>query len=440
MSETSNTREHSAATGQRSDRTPRKLLFTVLLVAGAVAGIACVIVLLSGGFGAKKSSITDRLRKEAPPRVAQFLVEGQRALERGVYDYALAMTDSVEAIIPELADLHYLRGAVYTQMNRLEIAQAAYETVLELDPAYPGARFHMGLNNFRRGQLRDAIDNYLAEQEVAPTTGLFQELGRAYAKLGEPDSARQAYEAAVEQDSTNTTALMWLGQLLEETGDLEGALEASLRGLVLRPNDLDYQYIIGTQYFRLEQPENALPYLEPVADQWQWHHGAQFNLGQVYMRLGREEDAQRYFVRADSAQQMQQEINRAQEAINRDPETLDNWLRLGGLLRKSGQLDRAIEAYKNAVALVPWNLHLQNNLAILFMENGDMETAIQRYQAILRADPTMNGVWLNLGVAYANANRIDEARSAWEQVLARTPNHPTVRSYLARLDTMSISE
>lgn len=394
-----------------------------------------ILLLVAGCAQGDSRTITERKRETVPPQVARFLVEGERAFDRGVYGVALAMTDSVEQVMPDLADLHFLRGKVYTQLNQLETAQFAFQMVVELDPEYAGARFEMGLNNFRRGKLRDAIGLYQEERELGEWSGLLHELGRAYAKLGEADSARAAYEAAIGLDPDNAMAFMWLGQLLEESGDMQEALETSLEGLALRPDNLDYQYIVGTQYFRTERAADALPYLEPVASERPWHHGAQFNLGQVYMRLGREEEARAYFARADSAQQVQQQVNEAQDAINHDPETLENWILLAGLLRGSGQFDKAIEAYKVIVSFIPWDLSLQNNLAILYMENGQHEVAIDRFQAILRADSTLTSAWLNLGVAYANSGETARARSAWQRLLGLAPGHVTARQFLSRLDS-----
>ena len=275
---------------------------------------------------------------------------------------------------------------------------------------------------------------YQQEDHLGEWSGLLHEMGRAYAKLGEPDRARAAYEVAIAVDAENATAYMWLGQLLEESGDMEDALAISLRGLSMRPDNLDYQYIVGTQYIRTEQAEEALPFLEPVALKRPWHHGAQFNLGQVYMRLGREEEARHYLARADSAQQLQQQVNEAQTVINHEPEMLENWLALAKLLRQGGQYDRAIEAYKVIVSFIPWDLSLQNNLAILFMENGQHETAIDRYQAIIRADSSMTAAWLNLGVAYANLGEPALARFAWEKLLAIAPDNAVARDFLTRLD------
>ncbi|GIV59543.1 tetratricopeptide repeat protein [Rhodocaloribacter litoris] len=398
--------------------------------------IFAVLLFLAGcrsGPDSEALTITERKRMTVDPRVGAFLIEGQRAYERGAYALALALTDSAEHYAPDLADLHFLRGLVYSQLNQLELAQAAYQEVLRLDPAYRGARYNIGLNAFRAGKLRDAIDWFKEERKLEPTSGLMLELGRAYARLGEPDSARMAYEAALALDSTNATAHMWLGQLYEEMGELDQALTASRHGLRLKPDNLNYRYIVGSLLHRMGRNEEARAYLQPVAESLRWHQGAQFNYAQVLMRLGRADEARRYFARADSAQQLQQQINEAQDAINREPEVLANWVRLGELLRRAEQYGRAVEAYKVAVSLQPENLYLQSNLALLMAENGDTAGAIRRYRAILGIDSTLADVWFNLGVVYANAGRPAEARQAWEQTLKYKPNHPVVRAYLRQL-------
>ena len=402
----------------------------------------CFFILISGCREPVK--IAEQQRLTLSPRPTRYMYEADKAFTRGVYELALAYTDSVEMYAPELADLHFLRGKIYTQINRLEVAQAAYQVVLEIDPKYLGARFEMGLNSFRAGKLRDAVNYYLEEDaEVGPTAALYHELGRAYAKLGVPDSAQAAYEKAISIDPEHTTTYMWLGQLLEEIGDPEGALKMSLKGLGQRTDDLDYQYIVGTQYFRIDSVEAALLHLEPVAKAWSWHHGAQFNLGQVYMRLGREEEAEIYFARAEKAQQLQQRVNEAQNAINSDPGSPVNWIELGNRLRESKKYGRAIEAYKNGLTIdVPpdLELYMQTNLATLYMECGDFMEAINRLQAILRADPDLSAARLNLGVAYVQAGRFEEARTAWVELLEREPSHPDAQSYLKELGSMNQDE
>jgi tetratricopeptide (TPR) repeat protein len=381
-------------------------------------------------------TVTEKLRTQLEPRIGGFIVEAQRAYERGNYTIALAWTDSAEAYAPELADLHYLRGVIYTQLNQLDVARAAYETVLELDPRYQGARFNLGINEFRRGKVREAVDFYKDELELGETSSIWHEMGRAYASMNEADSAETAYLRAIQLDSTNATAIMWLGQLYEEIGEMDKAISYSQRGLRLRPENPDYAYIVGSLLHRNGQTAEAYAVLQPMADSRPWHQGAQFNMGQVLMAMGREADAKAYFAKADTAQQLQQKINEAQESINRYPTELERWTELAELLRRAGQIDRAADAYKVAVTLDPYNLYLQSNLALLLMEMGETEDALRRFRAIVRIDSNLTDVWFNLGVAYANTGRYDEARAAWQRVARRQPRNAMIRESLARLDQM----
>lgn len=405
-----------------------KVVALLVVVALAVAGVGC-----SSGSDDDGMTITERKRALASPKVAKFLLEGQKAYERGNYRIALAMTDSAEQYAPDLADIHFLRGGIYTQLNRLGVAEAAYRVTLEHDPEYEGARYSLGLIAFRQGKLRDAIDWLQAEKELSNSSNLELELGRVYAKLGEPDSARMAYEGAIRLDSTNSTAYMWLGQLQEELGEMDEALRLSEAGLKQRPDHIDYQYIVGSLLFRTGDIERAAEYLRPVAEARPWHHGAQFNMGQVLMRQGKEEEAKPYFTQADSAQQVQQKIADAEREIGREPDEIKHWVDLALLLRHIGEIDKAIESFKVATAIDPWNMHLQNNLALLLMENGENDAAIRRFEAIVKIDSTLPDVWLNLGAAYANAGHSPQAEAAWQKVMKLKPGHPTARAYLARL-------
>lgn len=376
---------------------------------------------------------TEQQRLTLDSTVQQFLFESQEAYRAGSYLTALALTDSAEKYAPDLADVHFLRGGIYTDLSRFDIAGRAYEATLDLDPEYPGASMNIGINYARRGLLRDAIDAYRKEEALEPNSNLYLELGRAYAGLGEADSAQTAYERAIALDSSNASALMWLGQLREELGDFDTALEYSRRGASLRPDDLDYRYIIGSQLFRTGHVEEAVSYLRPVADARPWHHGAQYNMGQALMRTGEEEEAQEYLSQADTAQQLQQEINEAREAIQRAPDEIQNWIRLSEAHRNAGMSERATDALRSAVAMDPGNLELQTNLATLMLESGDAEGALRRYQTIVQLDSTVTGAWLNLGVAHGNAGNFDEAAAAWEKVLQLDPGNESALAYLAQL-------
>jgi type I restriction enzyme, R subunit len=62
-----------------------------------------------------------------------------------------------------------------------------------------------------------------------------------------------------------------------------------------------------------------------------------------------------------------------------------------------------------------------------------VKDAIRQYREILRLDPELPDIWLNLGIVYAISGQTDQARRAWEAALRLDPGHQAARLYLARL-------
>lgn len=400
-----------------------------------------VCVWLMSGCGKSEEAdlnltTTEKMRLNLSPEVGRYLVSSEQAFQMGNYNLALAFTDSAEFAAPELADVYFMRGRILEKMEQRELASMAYQRVLALDPEYKGAYYNMGLAAFRSGMLREAIEFFSKERAIEETPFVNLELGKVYAQLGEPDSARAAYEAAIEGDPTNASAYMWLGQLYEEIGDLDKAIEYSQQGLEIKPDDPDYNYIIGSQYLRQGENEKAVEYLEPVASDLPWHQGAQYNLGQALMQLGEESRARKYLAQADTAQQMQQALNEAGSAITTDPNNRDNWVNRSTLLWQTGQRQEAIQAYMVALSIDPGNFGMQSNLASMLIESGRVEEGIRRLQTLLRINPDFVGAWINLGAALANEKQYEAARTAWENALQREPNNAQVKSFLRQLDTL----
>ncbi len=407
-----------------------------------VIGLA-LIVGIAGGCArdeAQELTRTERLRLKIDPRVGAYMARSQAALEQGNFNLALALTDSVLAVEPVLADPYFLRGRIFSLINLPEQALESYQMVLQLDPQYRGAWYDMGLIAFRGGRLREAVEFLQNEELVEPTDFLYLELGKVYARLGEPDSARMAYEKSIEINPTNASAHMWLGQLMEETGDLDAALAHSLEGARIKPGDHEYEYIIGSLYFRLGDNEKAIEYLKPAAEALPWHQGAHYNLGQALLRTGRDAEARPHLARADEAQQMQQAVNDAQSAVQTDPENRDKWVHLSDVQWKVGQYQKAIDAYSVALSLDPTNFAMQTNLASLLIQSGDVAAGISRYQSILRIRPEMVETWINLGVAYANAGQYADARATWERGLELDPQNRQIKKNLADLAALEAKQ
>lgn len=397
------------------------------------ASLAVVLVWTGCSSGEDGASRTTAPAKQLAPRTKTLLIKGQKAFQQGEYERATAFLDSADRHQPNMPVVSFNRARVYTALNRVDAARQAYQKALALDPEYPAAHLRLGDLVFQQGNLREALRLYREEEKIEPTSPLYVRMGETYARLGTADSARIAYEKAVSLDSTNANAHMMYGQFLEETGDLEAALEHSRQALSIEPDRPNYQFAVGSQLYQLGRTEEAIDYLRRAADARLLHYPAQYTLGQALMRLGQETEAEHYLARADSSRQLMDQITAAQGAASSNPKDVKSWTRLGELFRRAGERNRAIQAFNMAASIEPRNLSVQHNMAEMMLAEGKTEQAVKRFQAIVNVDRTRTDTWISLGLAHAVAGNCEEARRAWETALEQRPDDPTAKEYLAGL-------
>ena len=366
--------------------------------------------------------------------VAGLIFQAETAYRNGYYNAALTITDSAIVISPDVADVYFLRGRVFTKLARLNEAEAAYRTVLSLDPNYQGAWFNMGTNSIRQDDLPAAIAHYKSELLLYPSARTMVQIGRAYADLGKIDSATFAYEEAIRTDGKNAAAHMRLGHLYKDSGDITKAIEYATSGLNLDPENLDYKYVMGSLLLLNGEPEVSLPYFQAVTSKRPWHYWSHHNLGQALYRIGNEAESQHYMDMAKELQKGIQEVENWRNLANMNPDQFMLWVNLGNSLKNMGRIQEAKDAYLVAISLSPMSFALQNNIANLCLMDGDTAQAIIRYKAILSLDSTLVDIWLNLGVVHASAGRKNDARQAWAKGLEYDPVNKTLRDYLETLN------
>ena len=373
-------------------------------------------------------------KSQIDPAVAGLIFQAETAFRNGYYNAALTITDSAIVMSPNVADIYFLRGRVFTKLARLSEAEDAYRNVLSLDPKYQGAWFNMGTNSIRQDDLPAAIAHYNSEQRLYPSSKTMVQIGRAYADLGKIDSAAFSYGQAVKINGENAAAYMRLGHLHKDSGDIKRAIQYAASGLDLDPENLDYKYFIGSLFLLNGEPDISLPYFQAVTSKRPWHYWAHHNLGQALFRIGNEAEGQHYMDMAKELQKGIQEVENWRNLANMNPDQLMLWVNFGNSLKNMGRIQEAKDAYLVALSLSPMSFALQNNIANICLMDGDTAQAIIRYEAILSLDSTLVDIWLNLGVVHASAGRKNDARTAWLKGLEFDPDNTTLRYYLETLN------
>lgn len=397
-------------------------------------GVWVGILLVGVGCGASSSDSQTALPRDSVDRkTGKTLIQAQQALRQGALQASMALTDSVVHRVPRLPDAHFQRGRVLSELKRFESANQSYRKALDLDPDYRGAWYNLGNNAYRQQDYQEAVNFYQRAQKKHPSANTLVALGWTYVAQGKTDSARYAYERAIDHDSLHALAHARLGQLYANEGNYKKALVHSRRALKLEPKNPKFRYAVGNQLLQFGRPEKAVDHLKTAVEQRPWHQGAHYNLGQALTRLGREEEAEKYLAEADSLEQQQSKIERLRSNAKDAPDEPGRWVTLGKALRQSGRLKQARKAFSVALYLQPRNPALRNEIAKLASDLGEYEAAISHYRTLLRQTPSYVRGWFNLGVVYARRGSTKKAKKAWEKVLEINPDHQKAKEYLASL-------
>lgn len=284
------------------------------------------------------------------PETARLLVGSQQALYKGELRRAQVLADRAATRRPRVADAHFQRGRVLSVMRQYEDAEEAYLQAVSLDPSYHEAWINLGHNASRQLKYYAALRYY--EKAMGPEPAkVGVHIGRAYASLGHADSARIAYEQALEADTSNAAAHLWLSVLYKDQGNLPRALQHARRALALNPDDPDYRYVVGAQLLAAGELDEAQSHLQAVAQHQPWHYGALYRLGRVMARRGDSDRAERLIARADSIQRLQGDVVRLEEVIRMRPEDPRPWVTMGNLLQEIGRRQEAMQAFRVAETL-----------------------------------------------------------------------------------------
>jgi tetratricopeptide (TPR) repeat protein len=374
------------------------------------------------GCGPSPAPLTGR-----PSRLVQA---AQEALLREDYTLGLAFADSAVMMARARPEPHFLRGRLLFELNQYDSAEEEYGQVAQLAPTYPGLGVNRGNVAFAQQQYRQALGHFRTES----TSGarVYHAVGGALEQLGSVDSARVAYERAVESDPTYAPAAYSLSRMLERSGDMSGALATVSHAVVIDGENTAFQLQLGRMQLQNQEYRDAVATLGPLVRKEPWNYTARFALGQALQRQGESARGAAELTRADSVRAVLA-VSERLELQARDAPSAVGFARYGESLRKLGRHREALKAYGRAVALAPDDIVMKSNLATLYLQIGRTEEGVSRLLKIADEHPQALEPWLNLAVHYGRTNQLSRARLFLGRAEALAPDNPTVARVKALL-------
>jgi TolB-like protein/Tfp pilus assembly protein PilF len=248
-----------------------------------------------------------------------------------LFEQAIAEDSSFAQAWSGLADAHISQSMFGKPRERFERAHAAVLQALRLDPDLSEARGTLG---YLRGEFErdyaDAERQFLRALEINPSNALAQDgYGFLLAYTGRGDQGIEHCRMAQRlnpSDPAITTDLAFLLMMVDRCSEAEREAQ---RAIAMDPNVENSTVALGVAMMCLGRNEEAIQALESLEDA---HNEAPISkfLGYAYGKAGRRQDALR--ILHDQESEIGSPRGRA-------------WVHLG-----LGQVDEAVEAYKEAIA------------------------------------------------------------------------------------------
>lgn len=301
--------------------------------------------------------------------------------------------------------------------NRAELERRSDEARRDLDDRFDQFRQDIerrisdvgAEQKFSETRLRDEQQKIAEEQRKlqqeelqAARTQFDQAMERRAAELAKMDE--QIGKNAEEQRGRLERAvlaggLLPLGERQFRAGDLAGARDTYMHALELDEANPIIQYKIGYVYVHVDDYDTAEHYLLRALELEDDFAPAIAALGFTYRRMAerKEKEIKQQTGQDEIKSRRLLEIsdlyskaeNYLVAALKQSPKLVDedneSWYgSLGGLYRRRGQLDQAIDAYLNAATVTPYSSYPFVNLAVLYMQKNDSEKMLKTFKSAER--------------------------------------------------------
>lgn len=267
----------------------------------------------------------------------------------------------------------------------------------------------------RSGDLHNALAGYLRVAAAFPGDAepLFR-VGLVHAARNTPDAAEQAIRGALALDE-QPKYLLVLGDVLEQAGRREEALQVWQRAIELNPGLATAYSRLGMAYYDLGQTREAVSAFETAISLAPDSVRPRWNLVTTLLRVGH-----------------RQEAVSALKALTRiAPGDSRAWETLGGLLLRGSEIIGAREAFARAVELTPGRPGAWLGLANCDTHFGRTEevlSSLEHAEQLCTADASQIGSQRLIAVHYSeiwDADATFKAHIDWARRYADSSDAPT---------------
>ena len=269
------------------------------------------------------------------------------------------------------------------------------------------AHLGKGYEALKQDRYDVAVEEFRAALALDPSLVLRAQFPLAVALFEQHKSteARKEFEAVRRETGDHPNVLYYLGRLDLETRDFAGSVK-NLSQAMAKPPFPDTAYYLGFAYFKQDDLPNAEKWLKEAAQLNPLDSRIPYQLGFVYRKQGREEEAKKSLALS--------------EDLHRQDDTEAQ------LRSECGEkLDKGPRDEAHAVCEKLYHdddAERLTALGMIYGQHGDLEAALKPFLRAAELSPQSPQVQYNLSLTYFQLNRFADARSPLAKALKRWPD------------------
>lgn len=370
-----------------------------------------------------------------------------------MFNESMREMNAVIKISPNNKWYHIFYAELLAVDGRYSDAAKAYKKVLELDPDFIDAYYDWAFMLIQSENYADAIDVYeQLERIIGPDEKISVQRHQLYMHIGEREKAIQVLQELIKNNPDEIRFYGLLGEIYEEEGDYEGAIEVYEKLLIENENNPFAILSLANAYLQLDQREKYFDYLlkafnietldidakigvlityvEHLEDSVMAEEA--FKLADIVLEQ-HPDNAKTYAVYAD----LLYHANREAEALKKYKKTLELdksvfmvWQQVFFILVDKGEYDSLAYYTSEAIEYFP-------NQAVSYYFNGFALNQLERYNesvqilteaSLIAADNVFlkAQIYASLGDAYYSLKDYEESFISYERSLELDPENPYV--------------
>jgi protein O-GlcNAc transferase len=256
------------------------------------------------------------------------------------------------------------------------------------------AHLGKGYDDLRQERYVEAAGEFRAALKLDPKLVMRARfpLGVALFQMKEPVEARREFEAVRKEVGDHPNVTYYLGRLDLEDQNFAGAVR-NFRKAIEKPPFPDTTYYLGLACFKLGDLPAAEKWLRAAVELNPNDSLAQYQLGLVYRKEGREAEAAKALaltaeirrkdagdsqLKMECAKKLEQGPREDAHAVCQklyDPADAEKLTALGTIYGQHGDLEAALDPLQRAAELEPQSPQMQYNLAFTYYRMGRFDDA-----------------------------------------------------------------